>query len=133
MFPKETRILLVDDSLTTRDLLRKILTGLGYKNFLSANDGQAATEVIMSSDAESDPIGLIISDWKMPRMDGLQLLNFVRKSSPIPTVPFLMVTAEGENATVIHAIQAGVNGYLLKPLSAQLVEERLKKIWNTKK
>lgn len=133
MFPKESRILLVDDSKTTRDLLRGILRELQLNQVQTAEDGTIAVELIMAAEAKNEPFDLIISDWKMPGMDGLQLLNFVRKSTQNNRVPFLIVTAEGENANVVAAVQAGANGYMLKPFTPKLVTERLQKMWALKK
>lgn len=133
MFPKDSRILLVDDSKTTRDLLKGILRDLQLNQVQTAEDGSVAVELIMAAEARNEPFDLIISDWKMPEMDGLQLLNFVRKSTQNNRVPFLIVTAEGENANVVAAVQAGANGYMLKPFTPKLVAERLQKISSLKR
>lgn len=133
MFPIETRILLVDDSQMARNLLRKSLSELGFSDFVEAGDGQEAIELLMNTEISGRPFGLVISDCKMPITDGLQLLNFVRKSSPNPSLPFVLITAEGDEGTVLDAIRGGADAYLLKPFSQSILRDRLSKVWNVKK
>lgn len=117
------KILIVDDFATMRRILKNILKQLGFKNLVEADDGTTAWEVL-----ESQRIDLIISDWNMPKMTGLELLKKVRASTEYKKAPFLMVTAEAQKQNVIEAVQAGVSNYVVKPFTAEAISDKLKKI-----
>ena len=117
------RVLVVDDFATMRRILKNILKQLGFKNLVEADDGTSAWEVL-----ESQSIDLIISDWNMPKMSGIELLKKVRASDKYKTTPFLMVTAEAQKQNVIEAVQAGVSNYVVKPFTAEAIFEKLDKI-----
>ena len=117
------KVLIVDDFATMRRILKNILKQLGFKNLVEADDGTTAWEVL-----EGQGIDLIISDWNMPKMTGLELLKKVRESDKFKTVPFLMVTAEAQKQNVIEAVQAGVSNYVVKPFTAEAISEKLEKI-----
>jgi len=117
------KILIVDDFATMRRILKNILKQLGFKNLVEADDGTTAWDVL-----ESQEIDLIISDWNMPKMTGLELLKKVRASDQYKKSPFLMVTAEAQKQNVIEAVQAGVSNYVVKPFTAEAISDKLKKI-----
>ncbi len=117
------KILIVDDFATMRRILKNILKQLGFKNLVEADDGTTAWDVL-----ESQEIDLIISDWNMPKMTGLELLKKVRASDKYKKSPFLMVTAEAQKQNVIEAVQAGVSNYVVKPFTAEAISDKLKKI-----
>ncbi len=117
------RVLVVDDFATMRRILKNILKQLGFKNFVEADDGITAWEVL-----EEQSIDLIISDWNMPKMSGIDLLKKVRASDTYKKTPFLMVTAEAQKQNVIEAVQAGVSNYVVKPFTAEAIFEKLDKI-----
>ncbi|MCP3875442.1 MAG: response regulator [Desulfobacteraceae bacterium] len=117
------KILIVDDFATMRRILKNILKQLGFKNLVEADDGTTAWEVL-----EGQGIDLVISDWNMPKMTGLELLKKVRASDTYKTVPFLMVTAEAQKQNVIEAVQAGVSNYVVKPFTAEAISDKLEKI-----
>ncbi len=117
------KVLIVDDFATMRRILKNILKQLGFKNLVEADDGTTAWEVL-----ESQEIDLIISDWNMPKMTGLELLKKVRASDKYKTRPFLMVTAEAQKQNVIEAVQAGVSNYVVKPFTAEAISDKLSKI-----
>lgn len=117
------KILIVDDFATMRRILKNILKQLGFKNLVEADDGTTAWDVL-----ESQEIDLIISDWNMPKMTGLELLKKVRASTRYQKAPFLMVTAEAQKQNVIEAVQAGVSNYVVKPFTAEAISDKLKKI-----
>lgn len=117
------KILIVDDFATMRRILKNILKQLGFKNLVEADDGTTAWDVL-----ESQKIDLIISDWNMPKMTGLELLKKVRASTHYNKAPFLMVTAEAQKQNVIEAVQAGVSNYVVKPFTAEAISDKLKKI-----
>ena len=116
-------ILIVDDFSTMRRILRNILRQLGFTNIVEADDGTTALEVL-----KKQKIDLIVSDWNMPKMTGLELLKTVRASSEHKDIPFLMVTAEAQKKNVIDAVQAGVSNYIVKPFTAEQISEKLEKI-----
>ncbi|NOX34431.1 MAG: response regulator [Deltaproteobacteria bacterium] len=117
------KILIVDDFATMRRILKNILKQLGFKNLVEADDGTSAWEVL-----EGQSIDLIISDWNMPKMTGLELLKKVRASDAYKGTPFLMVTAEAQKQNVIEAVQAGVSNYVVKPFTAEAISDKLEKI-----
>ncbi|CCK81750.1 CheY2: chemotaxis protein Y, response regulator [Desulfobacula toluolica Tol2] len=117
------KILIVDDFATMRRILKNILKQLGFKNLVEADDGTTAWDML-----EEQSIALIISDWNMPKMTGLELLKKVRASDRHKKTPFLMVTAEAQKQNVIEAVQAGVSNYVVKPFTAEAISDKLKKI-----
>ncbi len=117
------KILIVDDFATMRRILKNILKQLGFKNLVEADDGTSAWDVL-----EGQKIDLIISDWNMPKMTGLDLLKKVRASDSLKKTPFLMVTAEAQKQNVIEAVQAGVSNYVVKPFTAEAISDKLEKI-----
>ncbi len=117
------KVLIVDDFATMRRILKNILKQLGFKNLLEADDGTTALEVL-----ERNEVDLVISDWNMPKMTGLELLKSVRASEKYAKVPFLMVTAEAQKQNVIEAVQAGVSNYVVKPFTAEGISAKLERI-----
>ncbi|HKK89913.1 MAG TPA: chemotaxis response regulator CheY [Desulfobacteraceae bacterium] len=117
------KVLIVDDFATMRRILKNILKQIGFKNLLEADDGTTALEVL-----EKQSVDLVISDWNMPKMTGLELLKAVRAHERYAKVPFLMVTAEAQKQNVIEAVQAGVSNYVVKPFTAEAISEKLEKI-----
>lgn len=107
------KILSIDDSLTMRSMLRKTIEEMGYE-FLEASDGQNGLEVLSK---EVDNIGLILLDWNMPGMNGLEFLQAVKANIRFQSVPIIMVTTEAEKGNVIKALQNGVKNYILKPFT----------------
>ncbi len=117
-------VLIVDDFATMRRILRNILKQLGFMNIIEADDGTTALEVLAK-----EKIDLIVSDWNMPKMTGLELLKEVRSDSKLKSIPFLMVTAEAQKKNVVDAVQAGVSNYIVKPFTADQILEKLEKIF----
>jgi len=104
-------VLLVDDSVTMRKIIRNILIGIGITNVLEANDGVEGLQLI-----KTEAIDLVISDWSMPRMNGLEMVKKIRSNSQFDTIPIVMVTAEVEEE-IEKAMHLGVNDYLRKPFN----------------
>lgn len=120
MFDPKTKVLIVDDMLTMRKIVSKILRELGFINITEAQDGEEAWEK-----AQSGNFGLIISDWNMPKCTGLEFLKRVRASHELKHTPFLLVTAEAESAQVAEAIKSGVDQYVVKPFSKDGLKAKL--------
>ncbi len=120
---KDLTVLIVDDFLTMRRIVRKILRDLDFQNIIEAEDGSAALEVL-----KTNKVDLIVSDWNMPKMTGLELLKAVRADEKTKHLPFLMVTAEAQKENIFEAVQAKVSNYIVKPFTAATLEEKLGKI-----
>ncbi|HWI14637.1 MAG TPA: chemotaxis response regulator CheY [Burkholderiales bacterium] len=108
---KNLRFLVVDDFSTMRRIVRNLLKEIGFLNVEEAEDGAVALQRL-----QSGGIDFVISDWNMPNMDGLALLQQIRGSDTLKTLPVLMVTAEAKKENIIAAAQAGASGYVVKPL-----------------
>lgn len=128
MDPK-MKILIVDDMSTMRKIVKNMLQKMGFSEFQEAPDGQPAWELIQQATECGQPFGLVVSDWNMPGMTGLDLLKNIRGNEKIKGTPFIMVTAEGDQANVIEAVKAGVNNFVVKPFSQQVFEEKIKKVF----
>jgi len=122
---RNMRILVVDDFSTMRRIVKNILKQLNFTNIVDADDGTTAWEIL-----NKDKIDFIVSDWNMPNMSGLELLKKVRNSEEFADLPFLMVTAEGQQEHIIEAVQAGVSNYIVKPFTPETVEQKIEKIFN---
>ncbi len=120
----DMKILVVDDFATMRRIIKNILRQLGYKNIEEADDGATALPIL-----KSQHFDLIISDWNMPQMSGLELLKTVRADDQIKDTPFLMVTAEAQKENVIEAVKAKVSNYIIKPFTAETLAEKMAKIF----
>ena len=117
------KVLVVDDFATMRKIIKNILTQLGFKNIFEADDGSSALELL-----KKEKIDLIISDWNMPKMSGLDLLKAVRNDPNLKDILFVMVTAEAQKDNVIEAIKHGVNQYIVKPFTPETLKEKLEKV-----
>ncbi|EFM20992.1 MULTISPECIES: chemotaxis response regulator CheY [Pantoea] len=124
MADKNMRFLVVDDFNTMRRIVRNLLKELGFNNVEEAEDGVDALGKLKAGGFD-----FVISDWNMPNMDGLQLLQTIRADAAMSTLPVLMVTAEAKKENIIAAAQAGASGYVVKPFTAATLEEKLGKIF----
>ncbi len=129
MFPQNTLFLLVDDMEPLRRVVRAMLKNLGYLNVLEASSGQQALQVLEKTFVIGKPVNVILSDWQMPGMTGIEFLEVVRTTEQYAHLPFLMITAEGQREQIIAAIQSGVSSYLMKPISPAMLEDKLKAVW----
>ena len=118
------KLLVVDFSSTMRRIIKNTLSRLGYKDVLEAQHGIAAWQVIK----ENSGIDVLITDWNMPEMNGLELVKKVRAESKYEDIPIIMVTTEGAKAEVITALKAGVNNYIVKPFTPQVLKEKLENV-----
>lgn len=123
MIDKNLRFLVVDDFSTMRRIIRNLLKDLGFNNVEEAEDGAMALKKLRDSSFD-----FIVSDWNMPNMDGLTMLQNVRADDVLRDIPVLMVTAEAKKENIIAAAQAGANGYIVKPFTAATLDEKLNKI-----
>jgi two-component system chemotaxis response regulator CheY len=121
---KDIKILVVDDFVTMRRILKNTLEQLGFTNIIEAEDGQIGLEK-----AKSEQVDFIISDWSMPNMMGLDLLRAVKNNEQLSSLPFLMVAAESQKEQLIEAVQQGVSNYILKPFNPETFGEKLSQIF----
>ena len=123
MSDNNLKFLVVDDFSTMRRIVRNLLKELGYSSVEEAEDGGAALAKL-----KRDTFDFVISDWNMPGMDGLQLLQAVRADPSLSALPVLMVTAEAKKENIIAAAQSGASGYIVKPFTAATLDEKISKI-----
>lgn len=126
MFPPETRILIIDDMPSIRDIVRTTLKGLGFKNIQEAADGEDGLNAMLRAVGPTTSIQLVISDWNMPKMKGIELLKQVRATAQWQDLPFILLTSEAERDQVTEAVLAGVSQYIVKPFSSKIFENKLK-------
>ena len=120
---KDLKFLVVDDFSTMRRIIKNLLHDLGYANVTEADDGKTALPMLQAGNFD-----FLITDWNMPGMPGLDLIKAVRADARLSKMPVLMLTAEAKRDQIIEAAQAGVNGYVIKPFTAETLKEKLDKI-----
>lgn len=116
----EPRILVVDDSPTMRRIIVNTLNRVGYSDMVEAADGRDAL-----SKMKKGSFDLIITDWNMPKMDGVTLVKILRRSQGYHDVPILMVTTRSVQEDIVAAIEAGVNSYVIKPFTPRVLKEKI--------
>ena len=121
---REIQILVVDDFLTMRRIIRSALNQIGFGNIHEAENGEAALAIMRGK-----KIDFVISDWNMPKMMGIDLLKAVRASEATKDIPFLMVTAESQKENVMEAVKSGVSSYIVKPFTRETLEQKLQAIF----
>lgn len=121
---KNMRILVVDDFSTMRRIVKNLLSELGFTNIVEADDGNTALPIL-----EQGGIDFLVTDWNMPGMPGIDLLKAVRANPELASLPVLMVTAEAKREQIMEAAQAGVNGYVVKPFTADTLKEKVDKVF----
>ncbi len=119
----ELRFLVVDDFSTMRRIVKNFLNDLGYTKVEEADDGTTALPILKAGNVD-----FLVTDWNMPGMPGLDLLKAVRADPALAKLPVLLVTAEAKREQIVEAAQAGVNGYVVKPFTAQTLKEKIEKI-----
>ena len=124
MVDKNIKILVVDDFPTMRRIIRNLLKELEFVNVDEAEDGAIGLEKLKGGN-----YGFVVSDWNMPNMDGLAMLQAIRADPIMAKLPVLMVTAEAKKENIIAAAQSGANGYVVKPFTAITLEEKITKIF----
>jgi len=118
------KILIVDDFSTMRRIIKNLLRDLGFNNTSEADDGQTALPMLQSGNFD-----FLVTDWNMPGMTGIDLLKTVRADEKLAALPVLLVTAEQKREQIVEAAQAGVNGYIVKPFTAEVLKEKIGKIF----
>lgn len=124
MFDAATRVLIVDDMMTMRKIVAKACKDIGFTDITEAADGQKAWEIMQTSQ-----FGLVISDWNMPNCTGIDLLKRVRADGRNKGIPFILLTAESESHQVAEAVKAGVDNYIVKPFTPDLLQKKLEETY----
>lgn len=122
--PSKIKLLVVDDFSTMRRIVRNLLKELGFTNVDEAEDGAVALQKLKGGGFD-----FVVTDWNMPNMDGLTLLQSIRADGALKSLPVLMITAEAKKENIIAAAQAGASGYIVKPFTAATLHEKLTKIF----
>ncbi len=118
------KVLVVDDMSTMRRIVKNILKQLGFTNLEEAENGQDALGKL-----KKENYGFVVSDWNMPVMMGIDMLRAIRADEQLKHIPVLMVTAEAQKENLMEAIQAGVSNYIVKPFTAETMQEKINKIF----
>lgn len=118
------KILVVDDFSTMRRIVRNLLRDLGFNNIEEADDGNTALPMLRNGKFD-----FLVTDWNMPGMSGMELLQAIRADENLKSLPILMVTAEAKREQIVAAAQAGVNGYVVKPFTAAVLKDKIEKIF----
>jgi two-component system, chemotaxis family, chemotaxis protein CheY len=118
------KVLIVDDFSTMRKIVRNIIKQIGFKNIIEADDGKSAVKEL-----KKGKVDLILCDWNMPEMSGIDLLKTVRSDGGLKDIPFVMITAEAQKDYILEAVKEGVSNYIVKPFTAETISEKLTKIF----
>ena len=118
------KILVVDDMVTMRKIVKNILKQLGFANTDEAENGQEGLQKL-----KEGSYNFVVSDWNMPVMTGIEMLRAIRADEKLKSIPVLMVTAEAQQSNLIEAVQAGVSNYIVKPFTAETMQEKIGKIF----
>jgi two-component system, chemotaxis family, chemotaxis protein CheY len=121
---KNIKILLVDDALAIRMVAKKILQKLGYKNITLAEDGLIALEKL-----KAESFNVVIADWQMPEMSGIDLIIEMRKDDDLKDIPFILVTADDDHDNMVLAIKAGISNMMKKPYQANVLEAKINRVF----
>lgn len=124
MADKNMKFLVVDDFSTMRRIVRNLLKELGYTNVDEAEDGSVGLQKLKGSNFQ-----FVVTDWNMPVMTGIEMLKAIRADPGLKHLPVLMITAEAKKENIIEAAQNGASGYIVKPFTAAVLEEKLGKIF----
>ena len=118
------RVLVVNDNVTMRKIVKNLLRQLSFTNVEEADNGSTALARL-----EKEDFDFVITDLNMPQMNGLELLKAIRKDEKIKNLPVLMVAAEANKENILHAASLGVNDYIVKPFTAELLQSKIDKIF----
>ena len=118
------KVLVVDDFARMRAIIRTILKQIGFEAIVEAEDGAAALQVL-----KNDKIGLVVMDWNMPHMTGLDLVRVIRRAPNCHNLPVVMVISEGLKGNVLEEVKAGVSNFVVKPFTAEVLKEKIETIF----
>lgn len=119
------KILIVDDSEISIGIVKGVLKRKGFKQVLVSYNGDEAKQILQNEYDSGNPVELILSDWEMPRLKGIELLNYVRQSNTYTNIPFIMITANNEVEHVAKAISLGISSYIVKPINVEVLMRKI--------
>ena len=122
----DRKVLLVEDTESMRRIIRSVLKGFGYKDIQEAPNGKEGLARLRSGD-----YGLVIADWNMPEMTGIDMLRAIRQDSALSELPVVMLTSRSEQEHIQEALDAGVSGYIVKPFTQEALTDRLQKFFKS--
>lgn len=122
--PFDTRVLVVDDFESMRRIVGQLLHDMGFRDIALADDGATALAML-----RQDDFGFLVTDWHMPQMDGIELVRAVRADPRLNPIPILMVSTEAKREQIIEAVKAGVNDYVVKPFTPQILQAKIGKLF----
>ncbi|MGZ3772285.1 MAG: response regulator [Pseudobdellovibrionaceae bacterium] len=125
---KNSKILLCDDMVMIRSLVKKSLIELGYKNLFEAADGKEALNLIKAEQSKNEPFDLVFMDWNMPNMSGIEVVQICKKDPHLSNIPFIMISAERDHKNIVQALNSGVVDYIMKPFSPAVLSNKITKI-----
>lgn len=123
------KTIVIDDMVTMRKIITKMLKSFGFTNIHEADDGATAWPMIEEALKGGEPFEFIVSDWNMPKMSGLELLEKIRTHETLKSLPFLMITAEAEQQNVVKVVKAGVSNFIVKPFTPDTLKDKINKIF----
>ena len=129
MLDTNQRVLVVDDMATVRLVVNQCLSELGYKDIIEATNGQTGWDMLTTS---SPPVSLILSDWNMPKLTGIDFVKLVRADRRYAKIPFVLITTEVESKKVVEAIKAGVDDYVVKPFTLETIASKIESAYRKK-
>ncbi len=130
MFPAATRFLIVDDFSTIRKILKKSLNDLGYTNIEEANDGNTAYPILQRGLELNSPIQFVISDLKMPGMNGIDLMRACKNNPELKSIPFMLTSTKSEQQELAHSIKEGLSDFAMKPFNVADLKGKLGRVWS---
>lgn len=121
MEKKNITVLIVDDQESIQSIVKNILVDLGYSKIMHAMNAMSAQTIL-----QGNKIDLILSDWNMPRMSGLELLKYVKSEENLKSIPFIMITSQADKENIVAAVKEKVDGYIVKPFNAEILEKKIR-------
>jgi len=133
MEPQNIKVLIVDDMANIRDFVKGQLKTMGFKKIVEAKDGYDALLLLKNQKPEDEMIELIVSDWNMPKMNGLELLKEIKANPAWSKIVFILLTGETDREQITEAILSGISQYIMKPVAGKAFEEKIKSTWERQK
>lgn len=133
MIKDQIKILIVDDFDMIRALIRESLKEIGYTNLTEGEDGLDGYEKILASQKEGNPFDLIFIDWNMPRMTGIEVIEKCKADESLRQLPFIMISTEREQKSVVTALRTGASDYIVKPFSSAQIYRKISRIFESSK
>lgn len=125
---KNIKILVCDDMVMIRSVVRKALAEVGYKNIVEAADGKEAMELITENQKNNSQFDIVFMDWNMPNMNGIEVVQTCKQNPHLAQIPFIMISAERDHKNIVQALNSGVEDYIMKPFSPAILSRKITKV-----